>query len=277
MAIDAGVATGELVLPTSVAGPSPRSPTAAPPYVEVFDLGGLRFGLPVVPAMHAGFQGPELDAQRYPAEPVSGCHAGGVAGREVSYAESTGLMLGAGGQVRWSPGWDAGGTVGAGPNAIRFAAPTAGGALRWTSAATPTYAGDASPIDPAPRVNTLFGFTRPTPREPFAVTTWDSLMNLRSIAGTTRASSGTLRDATGRIEAGDTGVWFRQVSRREQRVPVLAHDLCGEAQDVGVATFADWRFEVALARGSSCDPVPSSPLPAPECITECIPMSDFAP
>ncbi len=68
----------------------------------------------------------------------------------------------------------------------------------------------------------------------------------------------------GTIPAGSYGIWYRQATRLMRKGTVVAYDLCGNGDPVGIVVLDDWTWAPDLAIGLTCS-TPSN-LPEAACI-----------
>jgi hypothetical protein len=76
-------------------------------------------------------------------------------------------------------------------------------------------------------------------------------------------STETHRNDTGSVTIypGQFAVSWKQTERLERRVPVIYHSACGVTGPIGEAVLTDYRWNLSINRGPTCDPPPASNLP----------------
>lgn len=239
-------------------------------------------------------------AEFYAPQPVSGCIAGGEAGRDVTYSESRSDTRRRRTAVSWNESWLRTHTVTEGSsrtvglsetNGVGFAT-TDGELVRWE------LGGGSSGsigLGEAAKLGFEAEFRRATQRSREVENSVDREMGLSESETTTNTEAstegltvdrgGTLetevsstetisRDFGGTIIAGTYGVFYRQTLRLLRRGLIVTYNLCGEAQSVGDYDLTDWAWAPDLALGDQCPPLPPSNLPPAQCR---IPPCDTAP
>ncbi len=239
-------------------------------------------------------------AEFYAPQPVSGCIAGGEAGRDVTYSESRSESRRRRTAVSWNESWLRTHTVTEGSsrtvglsetNGVGFAT-TDGELIRWELGGG---VNGSIGLGEAAKLGFEAEFRRATQRSHQVENSVDRETGLTESETTTNTDAategltvdrgGTLetevsstetisRDFGGTIIAGTYGVFYRQTLRLLRRGLIVTYNLCGEAQSVGDYDLTDWAWAPDLALGDQCPPLPPSNLPPAQCR---IPPCDTAP
>ena len=241
-------------------------------------------------------------AQRYTPEPVSGCTAGGEAGREVRYSEGTSLSLSRNFSTSFNSGWNNMRTFSEGSqetvgrnfsNGIGFGTTDS---VSWRWDAGGEIKGEVGLLGTGTSASARFGVANDrgtttnrsqnsmeglsesqTTTESESYSNGESLSRGESLGDSASSSSAISSDISGRVIAGTFGVWYRQATRIVRRGHLVAYNLCGEGEIVSDAELEDWLFAVDLALGNSCDNFPASNLPPAECFAvSCSPLSEYS-
>jgi hypothetical protein len=62
------------------------------------------------------------------------------------------------------------------------------------------------------------------------------------------------------------GVWYRQATRIVRPGSIVVYNMCGQPEVVAEALFQDYTWAVSLAQDSECPPLPKPTLPDAECV-----------
>lgn len=206
-------------------------------FVEAETSDGARLGRVIKWNIHnqaevAVFNGTQQIVERYEAEQVCGCFPGGDIGRDLTYSENTTKSYNRSVGVNWN--------VSAGQ---MFGLST--GIQLGTGMASPISFGVHLNIDYNANWSQAFGT--------------DSRVDVSS-------SEQTGISLTAHIIPSFYGTCYRQVERIERTVPVIYHNACGAAAEIGDAVLTDWNFGFDVATGTACPPATN--LPAAELFGE---------